>query len=263
MVQDRSCLDRNTQELIALSVARLNLLPVAAQMKVIFVFSKQQAGHWITSSWPPPPSPNTHLKPLVVCVHRPLLLMAQQQKNNNLWHQRLRPVRRRLRSTSSSRCCAARLNTSGDSRPACIRLSYSPLFAHISPPTHLPTPPHPQALPMQPNHTKTSPSFSRLRRPHWWLPGIHSFSGTWTKSCAADLEISEVGRPRPAAEETEGPDACAPGWGPCIHLGPHPALLLLPLRLHLLCSPSLACVECVHWGGQRGNNKHKGPVYSL
>lgn len=229
------------QGLIALSVARLHLLPVAAQMKAAICVFLKQFGH-------------THkrtFRPLVACVPRPLSLMSQQQKQN--------PV------TSTSEACAIRLET-------CLHTSQlSPSVYPHNPPPPPPSPSH--SLNAAPPDKDEPLSFSRLRRPHWWLPGIHSFSGTWTKSCAADPAICapEVGRPR---AEAGGPGASsAPGRGPRIHLGPRPALLLLllllllrlllPLRLHLLCSPSSARVECVHWGGQRGNNKHKGPVYSL
>lgn len=92
---------------------------------------------------------------------------------------------------------------------------------------------------------------SRPRRPRWWLPGIHSFSGTWTRSCGADpgICVSEVGRPQ---AEVQRSGASAPGRGPRPRLGPHPAPLpLLHLRLHLLCSPSRVPAECVHWGTKR------------
>lgn len=80
---------------------------------------------------------------------------------------------------------------------------------------------------------------SHLRRPHWWHPGIRSFSGTWTRSCRANLEIcvSEGERPQAGAE---GSGASAPGRGPRAQPGPFPASPHLP-RLHhllLLWSPS-------------------------
>lgn len=102
---------------------------------------------------------------------------------------------------------------------------------------------------------------SRPQRPHWWLPGIHSFCGTWTKSCGADWGIcgSEAGRPQ---SEAQGCGARGPGNDPCHH-GVQPLVIHLFLLLLqvLLCSPCWAPAECVHWG-QRGNDKHKGPVYS-
>lgn len=87
-----------------------------------------------------------------------------------------------------------------------------------------------------PRQRRGPPSHSR--KPHWWLPGVHSFSGTWTRSCGAGSGIclSEVGRPQ---AEAGGSGASAPGRGPRSRPGLHPALLqLLPLLLHLLCSPS-------------------------
>lgn len=111
------------QGLIALSVARLHLLPGAAQMKAAICVFLKQFGH-------------THkrtFRPLVACVPRPLSLMSQQQKQN--------PV------TSTSEACAIRLET-------CLHTSQlSPsVYPHKPPPLPHPTPS------MQPHQTKTSPS---------------------------------------------------------------------------------------------------------
>ncbi len=122
-------------------------------------------------------------------------------------------------------------------------VSEVPPFTHILPqrcPTRMNS--------AQPPGTKKRPP-SRPRRPRWWRPGIHSFSGTWTRSCEAGLGIcvSEVGRPQAEAQRS---GASAPGRGPRSRLGPHPAPLPL-LRLHLLCCPSSEPAECVHWGTKR------------
>lgn len=90
---------------------------------------------------------------------------------------------------------------------------------------------------------------SRSRKPRWWLPGIHSFSGTWIRSCGADwgICVSEVGGPQAEAEQC---GASALERGPPSHPGRHRALFHL-LPLHVLCSPSWGPAECVHWGTKR------------